>query len=166
MYQIHRLMVERRGGLPVRLRKGTAFLLRFRRCGLRGRLLLRCALLRYSIRLGLLCLGGIRRRVEYVMELVGLQDKMRSKPGELSGGELQRAALARILVMEPQVILLDEPTSMLDVISQAQIIHFLKEYQRLHGTAYLFITHNSALAQQVCDRIVDIHAGHIAECPA
>ena len=87
-------------------------------------------------------------------------------PGELSGGELQRAALARILVMEPQVILLDEPTSMLDVISQAQIIHFLKEYQRLHGTAYLFITHNSALAQQVCDRIVDIHAGHIAERPA
>lgn len=94
------------------------------------------------------------------------EEHLNRTPGELSGGELQRAALARILVMEPQVILLDEPTSMLDVISQAQIIHFLKEYQRLHGTAYLFITHNSALAQQVCDRIVDIHAGHIAERPA
>ena len=72
MYQIHRLMVERRGGLPVRLRKGAAFLLRFRRCGLRGRLLLRCTLLRYSIRLGLLCLGGIRRRVEHDHRQAGL----------------------------------------------------------------------------------------------
>lgn len=72
MYQIHRLMVERRGGLPVRLRKGAAFLLRFRRCGLRGRLLLRCALFRYSIRLGLLCLGSIRRRVEHDHRQAGL----------------------------------------------------------------------------------------------
>lgn len=67
MYQIHRLMVECRGGLPVRLRKGAAFFLRFRRCGLRGRLLLR-----YSIRLGLLCLGGIRRRVEHDHRQAGL----------------------------------------------------------------------------------------------
>lgn len=72
MYQIHRLMVERRGGLPFRLLKGAAFLLRFRRCGLRGRLLLRCTLLRYSIRLGLLCLGGIRRRVEHDHRQAGL----------------------------------------------------------------------------------------------
>ena len=67
MYQIHRLMVERRGGLPVRLLKGAAFFLRFRRCRLRGRLLLR-----YSIRLGLLCLGGIRRRVEHDHRQAGL----------------------------------------------------------------------------------------------
>ena len=65
--------------------------------------------------------------------------------------------------MEPEIILLDEPTSMLDVITQAQIIHFLQGYQRAHNTAYLFITHSSALAQQVCDRIVDIHEGHVEE---
>lgn len=93
------------------------------------------------------------------------EEHLNRTPGELSGGELQRAALARIVVMEPQAILLDEPTSMLDVITQAQIIHFLKQYQQLHGTAYLFITHNMALAQQVCDRIVDIHDGHLTEHP-
>lgn len=91
------------------------------------------------------------------------EEHLNRTPGELSGGELQRAALARIVVMEPKVILLDEPTSMLDVITQAQIIHFLQEYQQTHGTAYLFITHSSALARQVCDRIVDIHEGRVSE---
>lgn len=87
-------------------------------------------------------------------------------PGELSGGELQRAALARVIVMQPEVVLLDEPTSMLDVITQAQIIHFLREYQKIYGTAYLFITHNSALAGQVCDRIIRIEKGLLstADC--
>lgn len=92
----------------------------------------------------------------------GLHEEHLSRtPGELSGGELQRAALARIVVMEPDVILLDEPTSMLDVITQAQIIHFLKEYQHRHGTAYLFITHSSVLTEQVSDRILHIHDGRI-----
>lgn len=80
-------------------------------------------------------------------------------PMELSGGELQRAALARILVMEPELIVLDEPTSMLDVISQAQIVRFLKEYQRQHQTAYLFITHNKSLAHQICDQVCEIQEG-------
>lgn len=85
-------------------------------------------------------------------------------PGELSGGELQRAALARIVVLEPEIILLDEPTSMLDVITQAQMIHFLRQYQREHRTTYLFITHNSTLAEQVCGRILHIHAGRLSPC--
>lgn len=94
------------------------------------------------------------------------EEHLNRVPSELSGGELQRAALARVVVMEPKVILLDEPTSMLDVITQAQVIHFLREYQRQHRTAYLFITHSSALACQVCDQIVRIHEGHIVEHPA
>ena len=80
-------------------------------------------------------------------------------PLELSGGELQRAALARVLVLEPELIILDEPTSMLDVISQAQIVHFLQEYQKEHETAYLFITHNKVLAKTVCDEIYEIREG-------
>ena len=98
------------------------------------------------------CIGRFGLREEHLNRL----------PGALSGGELQRAALARVVVMEPEVILLDEPTSMLDVITQAQIMQFLKEYQRLHGTAYLLITHSAALAEQVCDRIYDIHDGHVS----
>ena len=70
-----------------------------------------------------------------------------------------RAALARVLVLEPELIILDEPTSMLDVISQAQIVHFLQEYQKEHETAYLFITHNKVLAKTVCDEIYEIREG-------
>ncbi|WP_207645540.1 hypothetical protein [Marvinbryantia formatexigens] len=64
-------------------------------------------------------------------------------------------------MMEPELIILDEPTSMLDVISQAQIIHYLTEYQKEHGTAYLFITHHRMLASQVCDEIFEIEEGQL-----
>ena len=90
-------------------------------------------------------------------------EHLERRPGALSGGELQRAALARILVMEPEVILLDEPTSMLDVITQAQIMDFLRRYQEERGTSYLFITHSTSLARQVCHRIVRIRAGELQE---
>ncbi len=98
------------------------------------------------------------------IERFGLHEEhLNRTPGELSGGELQRAALARIVVMEPEIILLDEPTSMLDVITQAQMVHFLQDYQREHRTSYLFITHSPALAQAVCGRIVDMKEGHALE---
>ena len=82
-------------------------------------------------------------------------------PGELSGGELQRAALARVLVLEPQLLILDEPTSMLDVITQAQIIHYLKDYQQRYGTSYLFISHDSCLVNAICDRMYGIQNGEV-----
>ena len=97
--------------------------------------------------------------LKYISQFGLRAEHLDRRPGELSGGELQRAALARIVVMEPEVILLDEPTSMLDVITQAQIVHFLKEYQKNHRTAYIFITHSSALANQVCDRILNMEKG-------
>ena len=84
-------------------------------------------------------------------------------PGELSGGELQRAALARILVMEPRMIVLDEPTSMLDVISQAQIIQILRRVQETHHTGYLFITHNETLCKAFSQRIYTISEGVVSE---
>lgn len=97
-----------------------------------------------------------------VIELFGLHaEHLARYPGELSGGELQRAALARVTVLEPEMILLDEPTSMLDVITQAQMIDFLRRYQQQHQTAYLFITHSTALAEQFCDEIVKMEDGHL-----
>lgn len=97
-----------------------------------------------------------------VIEPFGLHaEHLARYPGELSGGELQRAALARVTVLEPEMILLDEPTSMLDVITQAQMIDFLHRYQQQHQTAYLFITHSTALAEQFCDEIVKMEDGHL-----
>ena len=97
-----------------------------------------------------------------VIEPFGLHaEHLARYPGELSGGELQRAALARVTVLEPEMILLDEPTSMLDVITQAQMIDFLRRYQQQHQTAYLFITHSTTLAEQFCDEIVKMEDGHL-----
>ena len=102
-----------------------------------------------------------------VIEPFGLHaEHLARYPGELSGGELQRAALARVTVLEPEMILLDEPTSMLDVITQAQMIDFLRRYQQQHQTAYLFITHSTALAEQFCDEIVKMKDGRLGTLEA
>ena len=102
-----------------------------------------------------------------VIEPFGLHaEHLARYPGELSGGELQRAALARVTVLEPEMILLDEPTSMLDVITQAQMIDFLRRYQQQHQTAYLFITHSTALAEQFCDEIVNMEDGRLGTLEA
>ena len=94
------------------------------------------------------------------VERFGLHEEhLYRKPAELSGGELQRAALSRLLVMEPKVIVLDEPTSMLDVITQAQMIRMLRDFQEKLGTSYVFITHNRTLCESVCDRIYDVESG-------
>lgn len=88
------------------------------------------------------------------LEKFGLyEEHLGREPGALSGGELQRAALARILTVHPKLIVLDEPTSMLDVISQAQVIEILRGIQRKRNTAYLFITHNLPLCKAFSDRI-------------
>jgi len=94
------------------------------------------------------------------METVGLyEEHLERYPAEMSGGELQRLALIRLLVLKPSMLVLDEPTSMLDVISQAQVINLLKEYQHDTGASFLLITHQQALASAVCDRIYNVKKG-------
>lgn len=87
------------------------------------------------------------------------EEQLRRVPSELSGGELQRAALARILVLKPKVIILDEPTSMLDVITQAQIIQMLRDYQKETDAAFVFVSHNRVLCEKLCNRIYTVESG-------
>lgn len=94
------------------------------------------------------------------VERFGLHEEhLYRKPAELSGGELQRAALSRLLVLRPKVLILDEPTSMLDVITQAQMIEMLRAYQQETGASYLFITHNRSLCDRVCNRVYQVEDG-------
>ena len=84
-------------------------------------------------------------------------------PAELSGGELQRMALARAMLMEPELLVLDEPTSMLDMVSQAQMIQLLRSLQEKTGISYLFISHDAELAALFCDRIYHLEDGKFLE---
>lgn len=84
-------------------------------------------------------------------------------PAELSGGELQRMALARAMLMEPECLILDEPTSMLDMVSQAQMIRLLEQLQTETGVAYLFISHDRELCRKFCSRIHQLEQGRFTQ---
>jgi ATPase components of various ABC-type transport systems, contain duplicated ATPase len=98
------------------------------------------------------------------LKRVGLyEEHLNRYPSEMSGGQLQRLALIRLLVLRPSLIILDEPTSMLDVISQAQIINMLKEYQYETNCAFLLISHNRELVRAVCNKIYVIEKGIVSK---
>ena len=84
-------------------------------------------------------------------------------PTELSGGQRQRVALARALVLRPQLIVADEPTSMLDVSIRAGILDLMRDLKARHGVSYLFSTHDLALAGQFCDRLLVLQRGRVVE---
>lgn len=91
------------------------------------------------------------------------EEHLNRVPSQLSGGELQRLALARVLLAKPKFLVLDEPTSMLDSISQAQIIHMLMDLQKQLGLSYLFITHDETLCKIASHRIFMIEDRNIRE---
>ena len=100
----------------------------------------------------------IRERVPYVLELVGLENKSRRHPTELSGGEQQRLAIARALVNNPSTIIADEPTGNLDPARSLEIMNLLQEVNKL-GTTLLVVTHEMNLVQQFGNRVISIKEG-------
>ena len=100
----------------------------------------------------------IRERVPYVLNLVGLENKSRRHPGELSGGEQQRLAIARALVNNPSTIIADEPTGNLDPARSYEIMNLLQQINRL-GTTMLVVTHEMELVQRFNNRVIVIEDG-------
>ncbi len=104
------------------------------------------------------------RKVDAALTEVGLSPDMRDRyPHEFSGGQRQRIAIARALVLRPQFMVLDEPTSSLDRSVQFRIIDLLRGLQEKYGLSYLFITHDLHLTRAFCHKVLVMHAGRIVE---
>ena len=105
-----------------------------------------------------------RERVSQVLREVGLDPALQDRyPHEFSGGQRQRIAIARALVLEPKFLILDEPTSALDVSVQAQIVDLLRELQRKHKLAYVFISHDLKVVRALANSIIVMRNGKVVE---
>ncbi len=102
----------------------------------------------------------IRSDVPHALELVGLQDKMFHFPGELSGGEQQRLAIARAIINQPELLIADEPTDSLDEENVAVIINILKKINEL-GTTVILSTHNPQIIKTMRERVIHLEKGHV-----
>lgn len=108
--------------------------------------------------------GSYRAEAAFQMHYVGLNAGYLDKyPPELSGGQRQRVAIARALSMEPELLVADEPIASLDVSIQAQIVNLFRHLQREHGFSFLFIAHDLAMVEFLCDRVGVMYHGRLVE---
>ncbi len=103
--------------------------------------------------------GDAKKKAELFLNDVGLADRSLHKPGELSGGEQQRVAVARALMLDPKVVLADEPTGTLDTQTGEELFSILKEFNK-KGVTFIIVTHNEDLASQ-CEKIISMKDGRI-----
>jgi len=104
------------------------------------------------------------QRVEDLLEMVGLpRDSVYKYPHEFSGGQRQRIAIARALALEPKLVVLDEPTSSIDILSQAQILDLLMQLKNRLGLTYILISHDLSVVHYMSDRIIVMYLGKVVE---
>lgn len=105
----------------------------------------------------------IKKRVEELLNLVGLEDKVSAYPSQLSGGQKQRAAIARALANEPDILLCDEATSALDPKTTTAILRLLQEVNRKLGVTIVVITHEMQVVKEICGRVAVMEGGSVVE---
>ena len=107
---------------------------------------------------------GEKALLERLIGMVDLQtEHLERYPWELSGGQIQRAVMARVIALEPKVLIADEPTSMLDVSVQAGVLNLIKELQKEMGFAMIFVSHDLDVVRAVCDRVMVMKDGRMVE---
>ena len=109
-------------------------------------------------------IGDAETRIERALDEVGLGTGFRFRfPHQLSGGQRQRIAIARALILEPQILLLDEPTSALDASVQAEVLNLLEDLRKKRGLTFIMVSHDLAVVTHMCERLMVMQRGQTVE---